>query len=150
MRKLEKLHGLSVLVGDLDDVLEIVRTSGYRYEARSRLMDRYGLNMNQVSAFLDMSIGKLTAMDQEALRVEYLTVKEGEEEKPKSSQKRDDIGKGDLFSVKEMAKHLPVAEITIRKWILERRLPVTRLGRRIFVRRETLEKLKREGLEALT
>ena len=57
--------------------------------------------------------------------------------------------KGELISIKEMLTYLPVAEVTIRSWIFQRRLPVTRIGRRVFVRRETLEKLMREGLEAV-
>ena len=148
MRKLERLSGLNTLLGELDDVLEIIRSSGFRYEARDILMSRYGLSMKQVVAFLDMNISNLTAVEQERIRVEYLTEEE-EEEKPPPRQKRDDIGKGELISIKEMLTHLPVAEVTIRSWIFQRRLPVTRLGRRIFVRRETLEKLMREGLEAL-
>ena len=73
---LERLSGLNTLLGELDDVLEIIRSSGFRYEARDRLMDRYGLNMKQVVAFLDMNIGKLTGMEQERIRVEYLTEEE--------------------------------------------------------------------------
>ena len=148
MRKLDRLSGLNTLLGELDDVLEIIRSSGFRYEARDILMSRYGLSMKQVVAFLDMNIGKLTGVEQERIRVEYLTEEE-EEEKPPTRQKRDDIGKGELISIKEMLTYLPVAEITIRSWINQRRLPVTRLGRRIFVRRETLEKLMQGGLKAL-
>jgi len=148
MRKLERLSGLNTLLGELDDVLEIIRSSGFRYEARDILMSRYGLSMKQVVAFLDMNISNLTGVEQERIRVEYLTEEE-EEEKPPTRQKRDDIGKGELISIKEMLTHLPVAEVTIRSWIFQRRLPVTRLGRRVFVRRETLEKLMQGGLKAL-
>jgi len=148
MRKLERLSGLNTLLGELDDVLEIIRSSGFRYEARDRLISRYGLSMKQVVAFLDMNISNLTGVEQERIRVEYLTEEE-EEEKPPTRQKRDDIGKGELISIKEMLTHLPVAEVTIRSWIFQRRLPVTRLGRRVFVRRETLEKLMQGGLKAL-
>jgi len=148
MRKLERLSGLNTLLGELDDVLEIIRSSGFRYEARDILMSRYGLSMKQVVAFLDMNISNLTGVEQERIRVEYLTEEE-EEEKPPPRQKRDDIGKGELISIKEMLTHLPVAEVTIRSWIFQRRLPVTRLGRRVFVRRETLEKLMQGGLKAL-
>jgi len=148
MRKLERLSGLNTLLGELDDVLEIIRSSGFRYEARDILMSRYGLSMKQVVAFLDMNISNLTAVEQERIRVEYLTEEE-EEEKPPPRQKRDDIGKGELISIKEMLTYLPVAEVTIRSWIFQQRLPVTRLGRRVFVRRETLEKLMQGGLKAL-
>ena len=148
MRKLERLSGLNTLLGELDDVLEIIRSSGFRYEARDILMSRYGLSMKQVVAFLDMNISNLTGVEQERIRVEYLTEEE-EEEKPPTRQKRDDIGKGELISIKEMLTHLPVAEVTIRSWIFQQRLPVTRLGRRVFVRRETLEKLMQGGLKAL-
>ena len=148
MRKLDRLSGLNTLLGELDDVLEIIRSSGFRYEARDILMSRYGLSMKQVVAFLDMNISNLTGVEQERIRVEYLTEEE-EEKKPPTRQKRDDIGKGELISIKEMLTHLPVAEVTIRSWIFQRRLPVTRLGRRVFVRRETLEKLMQGGLKAL-
>ena len=38
----------------------------------------------------------------------------------------------------------------MRSWIFQNKLPVVRLGRKVFVREEVLEKIGMEGLESVT
>jgi len=38
----------------------------------------------------------------------------------------------------------------VRSWIFQQKLPVVRLGRKVFVREEVLEKIEMEGLESVT
>jgi excisionase family DNA binding protein len=47
----------------------------------------------------------------------------------------------DLLSVDESATFLKLKSSTIRDWILKRRIPFVRLGRRVFLRRLDLETL---------
>jgi len=54
-----------------------------------------------------------------------------------------------LVPIKELAEEAPVTLMTIRKWIREKRLPVVRLGKRVFVRREVIDKMLTEGLDAV-
>ena len=50
-----------------------------------------------------------------------------------------------LRSVAETAKALGVKEPTIRAWILQRRLEVVRIGRRVLVKAETIDFLISRG-----
>ena len=47
----------------------------------------------------------------------------------------------DLFDVDEGAGFLRVKPTTMRAWILQSRVPYVKLGRRVFLRRQDLEKL---------
>jgi excisionase family DNA binding protein len=47
----------------------------------------------------------------------------------------------DLLTVNETAGMLRLQASTIRAWILNRRIPFVRLGRRVFVRRSDCEQL---------
>jgi excisionase family DNA binding protein len=54
-----------------------------------------------------------------------------------------------LIAVNEIEMEVPVKKSTIRSWIQQNRLPVVRLGRRVFVKRETIEKILTEGLDSV-
>jgi excisionase family DNA binding protein len=55
-----------------------------------------------------------------------------------------------LLTVDETAKMLRLQESTIRSWILKRRIPFVRLGRRVFVRQHDCEKLISDSVVAAT
>ena len=57
--------------------------------------------------------------------------------------------KMDLIPEKEIPDLLPISLPTVRSWIFQQRLPVVRLGRKVFVKREVLERIQAEGLEAV-
>ena len=46
-----------------------------------------------------------------------------------------------LIAVKLIPSILPVSLPTVRSWIFQNKLPVVRLGRKVFVREEVLEKI---------
>jgi excisionase family DNA binding protein len=48
---------------------------------------------------------------------------------------------GQLLNVIQTAAMLGMKESTIRSWILDRRIPFVRMGRRVFVRRIDVEQL---------
>ena len=48
---------------------------------------------------------------------------------------------GDLLDVPESARYTHLQRSTIRSWILNRRLPHVKLGRRVFLRRQDLDRL---------
>ena len=54
-----------------------------------------------------------------------------------------------LIPVKLIPRILPVSLHTVRSWIFQNKLPVVRLGRKVFVR-EVIEKIAMEGLESVT
>ena len=55
-----------------------------------------------------------------------------------------------LIAVKLIPSILPVSLPTVRSWIFQNKLPVVRLGRKVFVREEVLETIEMEGLESVT
>jgi len=62
------LEGLKVAILNLDEVLRIIRSSREVAEARSRLMEAYGLSERQVDAIIGMQLRSLVGL--ERLRVE--------------------------------------------------------------------------------
>ena len=55
-----------------------------------------------------------------------------------------------LKAVKLIPSILSVSLPTVRSWIFQNKLPVVRLGRKVFVREEVIEKIGMEGLESVT
>ena len=55
-----------------------------------------------------------------------------------------------LIAVKLIPSILPVSLPSVKSWIFQQKLPVVRLGRKVFVREEVLEKIEMEGLETVT
>jgi excisionase family DNA binding protein len=51
-----------------------------------------------------------------------------------------------LLTVEEAANALRLQESTIRAWILQRKIPFVRLGRRVFVRQADCDQLISGGL----
>ena len=56
--------------------------------------------------------------------------------------------KFNLIPVMQIPERIPVSLPTVRAWIFQKKLPVVRVGRKVFIRREVLEKIEIEGLEA--
>ena len=56
--------------------------------------------------------------------------------------------KFNLIPVMQIPERIPVSLPTVRAQIFQKKLPVVRVGRKVFIRREVLEKIEMEGLEA--
>jgi len=56
---------------------------------------------------------------------------------------------GNLIGVPEAAKRLGVTESGIRAWIFQKRIPVVKLGSLVRIRRDILEKIEKQGLDAV-
>jgi|GEM_PF-1430970 len=55
-----------------------------------------------------------------------------------------------LLSIRETAAQLGnIAEVTVRSWIQQGRLPSVNLGRRVFIHHETVKTIQRSGLDAV-
>ena len=51
-----------------------------------------------------------------------------------------------MFNVQQVATKLGVSVATVRKWVLERRIPFVKIGSLVRFRPEDIEKIAREGL----
>ncbi len=75
----ERLHliqGLRIAVQNIDEVVEIIKTSASPDEARGRLMARFELSELQARAILDMRLARLTGLEIEKLEAEFNEVME--------------------------------------------------------------------------
>ncbi|MEZ5966462.1 MAG: DNA gyrase subunit A [Planctomycetota bacterium] len=73
--RLHILEGLRIAVQNIDEVVEIIKTSKNVEEARQRLTDRFQLTEIQARAILDMRLARLTGLEIEKLEAEYDEVK---------------------------------------------------------------------------
>ena len=75
LRKAEErahiLEGLIIASDNIDEVIEIIKTSSSPDAARERLSERFGLSEIQTRAIVDMRLRQLTGLEQDKLRAEY-------------------------------------------------------------------------------
>jgi len=75
LRKAEErahiLEGLIIASDNIDEVIQIIRSSKDGDEARSRLIERFNLSEIQSRAIVEMRLRQLTGLEQDKLRAEY-------------------------------------------------------------------------------
>lgn len=75
LRKAEErahiLEGLIIASDNIDEVIQIIRSSKDGEEARERLIKRFELSEIQARAIVEMRLRQLTGLEQEKLRAEY-------------------------------------------------------------------------------
>lgn len=65
------LEGLIIASDNIDEVIQIIRSSKNADEARERLIERFSLSEIQARAIVEMRLRQLTGLEQEKLRAEY-------------------------------------------------------------------------------
>ncbi len=68
------LEGLRVALKNLDEIIELIRSSRDVDNARERLMKRYKLSEVQANAILDMPLRRLAALERKKIETEYKEV----------------------------------------------------------------------------
>ena len=58
--------------------------------------------------------------------------------------------KDKLIPAENIPEYLPEKMPTIRSWIMQNKLPVIRLGRRVFIKRDVIERILDEGLSSVS
>ena len=75
LRKAEErahiLEGLIIASDNIDEVIEIIKSSKSPEDARNRLSERFGLTEIQTRAIVDMRLRHLTGLEQDKLRAEF-------------------------------------------------------------------------------
>jgi DNA gyrase subunit A len=69
--RLHILEGLRIAVQNIDEVVEIIKTSPNPDAAQGRLMERFALSELQARAILDMRLARLTGLEIEKLEEEW-------------------------------------------------------------------------------
>ncbi|HEX9059329.1 MAG TPA: DNA gyrase C-terminal beta-propeller domain-containing protein, partial [Clostridia bacterium] len=65
------LEGLRIAIDNLDEVINIIRSSRNETAAKEGLMARFGFSERQAQAIVDMRLGRLTGLEREKLEAEY-------------------------------------------------------------------------------
>jgi hypothetical protein len=62
----------------------------------------------------------------------------------------EDLKNSTLIPVMLVPERIPVSLATVRACIFQGKLPVIRIGRKVFIRKEVLEKIEMGGFEAVS
>ncbi|MFM6975419.1 MAG: DNA gyrase subunit A [Sphingobacteriaceae bacterium] len=65
------LEGLLIALDHLDEVIKLIRSSDTPEDARSGLMEKFGLSDIQARAILDMTLRRLTGLERDKIKEEY-------------------------------------------------------------------------------
>ena len=65
------LEGLKIALENLDEVIEIIKTSANPAEAKERLIGRFSFSDLQTQAILDMRLHRLTGLERDKILAEY-------------------------------------------------------------------------------
>ncbi|MFA7659547.1 MAG: DNA gyrase subunit A [Candidatus Gastranaerophilaceae bacterium] len=65
------LSGLLIALGSLDAVIELIKKSKTTDDARLGLMSKFGLDVDQANAILEMQLRRLTGLEQDKIKAEY-------------------------------------------------------------------------------
>jgi DNA gyrase subunit A len=68
------LEGLKIALDNLDEVINLIKSSASPLEAKSGLMLRFGLSEIQAQAILDMRLHRLTGLERDKIVAEYLEI----------------------------------------------------------------------------
>ncbi|RXJ87182.1 DNA gyrase subunit A [Arcobacter sp. CECT 8985] len=98
------LEGLKIALDNIDEVVQIIRSSANDTEAKDKLQDRFGLSTIQSQAILDMRLGRLTGLQRDKLEAEYqelLALIAELEAILKSEEKLNEIIKEEIAEIKD-------------------------------------------------
>jgi DNA gyrase subunit A len=65
------LAGLIIAIGDLDRIIQLIRSADSTEMARQQLISNYGLDADQANAILEMQLRRLTGLEREKVSNEY-------------------------------------------------------------------------------
>ena len=74
--RLHKVEGLLIALDNIDEVVQIIKSSKDTEEAKIRLQEKFELSEIQVKAILNMTLSRLTNLEQQKLKEEAITLKE--------------------------------------------------------------------------
>ncbi len=108
------LEGLRIAIDNIDEIIELIKTSTSPDEAKSRLQEKFNLSEIQSKAILEMRLQRLTGLEREKIEEEYAAlVKRIEELKEilENREKRMAIIKEELLEIKKKFKDVRRTEI---------------------------------------
>ena len=70
-RRCHILDGYLIALGNLDAVIQLIRSSKDQEQARQNLQTEFGMSEVQAQAIVDLRLGRLTGLEQDAIRAEH-------------------------------------------------------------------------------
>ncbi|MFM9125869.1 MAG: DNA gyrase subunit A [Actinomycetota bacterium] len=70
-RRCHILDGYLIALGNLDAVIQLIRNSKDQEQARQNLQSEFGMSEVQAQAIVDLRLGRLTGLEQDAIRAEH-------------------------------------------------------------------------------
>ena len=70
------LEGLKIAIDNIDEMINIIRSSKTEPEAKSRMEERFGLDEEQSQAIVDMRMGRLTGLERDKLEEELASLEQ--------------------------------------------------------------------------
>ncbi|MFM7246330.1 MAG: DNA gyrase subunit A [Actinomycetota bacterium] len=70
-RRCHILDGYLIALGNLDAVIQLIRSSKDQEQARQNLQSEFGMSEVQAQAIVDLRLGRLTGLEQDAIRAEH-------------------------------------------------------------------------------
>ncbi len=101
------LEGLRVAIDNIDEIVELIKTSSSTEEANTRLQERFSLSDIQSKAILEMRLQRLTGLEREKIEEEYKTLLRQIEELKDILERRErrmGIIKDELLEIKKKFK----------------------------------------------
>jgi DNA gyrase subunit A len=78
LRKAEErahiLEGYRIALDNIDEIVEVIKTSESPDAAKGKLMERFGLSEVQAQAILDLRLARLTGLERQKIEDEYATL----------------------------------------------------------------------------
>jgi len=152
--KAHVLEGLIIAIDNLDEVIELIRSSRTPEDARNGLMKRFELTEIQAKAILDLRLQKLTGLERDKLKEEHaelMKLIERLENILSDEGMRMDIIKEELLEVKEKYgdERRSIIEYSAEDFSIEDMIPdeevvvtISHLG---YIKRTQLSEYRRQG-----
>lgn len=94
--------GLALAVAKIDEVIAIVRNSDTKDEARRKLIDLLGVDMEQADAVLGLQLGRLTRLDANDIQVKIEKAIEESERQARIIERQEERNKIIIANLNEM------------------------------------------------
>jgi DNA gyrase subunit A len=152
--KAHVLEGLIIAIDNLDEVIELIRSSRTPEDAKNGLIERFKLSEIQAKAILDLRLQKLTGLERDKLKEEHaelMKLIKHLEDILGNEQMRMDIIKEELLEVKEKYgdERRSVIEYSAEDFSIEDMIPdeevvvtISHLG---YIKRTQLSEYRRQG-----
>lgn len=146
-KALDEMHiyeGYKIAIDNIDEVIHIIRSSASIPDARTSLMERFGLSEPQAQAIVDMTLGKLSGLERDKIEERLAKLRDLVRELNEilaSEGKIKEIIRGDLLDIKKRyadprrTELVPLEDEIELEDLIERHVAVVTLTHEGYIKR---------------